>query len=316
MYRQLGALVALLGLALGVSPLPAADTKDATPSNTAPSKTGRAFLGVAVASTDKDSEEQGAVVRQVTPDSPAAKAGLREGDVITRIDGREIDSPHALINTLAKRHPGDNLSFKVLRDGKEQNVQVTLGQQTAARPTNPDEGDRPGRNQPGRPGRDRASAFLGVEAVSMDEMTPRLRKRLGISGQEGLVVMEVVGDSPADKAGLRHGDVITAVNGKEVENANQLREVINKAGVGKEVRLEVMRGSQKKELTAKLEEAPVDGFSMTPLPGLGENQSGYRGPLGLPLLPERARVQQLERRIQQLEERLRELEQNQNKGKK
>src|SRR5262249_40867858 len=153
---------------------------------------------------------QGPAVRRVTPDSPAARAGLQEGDVITRVDGRQVDDPQTLLNVLAQHKPGDKLKFQVQRDGKEKSLDVTLGTRPAA---------RAGEGLPGsRLPRERPTAFLGVQAVPMEELTPRLKERLGISAENGLVVMEVLPDSPAAKAGLRHGDVITGVNGLVTNN--------------------------------------------------------------------------------------------------
>jgi membrane-associated protease RseP (regulator of RpoE activity) len=112
-----------------------------------------------------------------------------------------------------------------------------------------------------------------------------------------VLVTEVVPETPAAKAGLESGDVITSVNGKAVSDPDMLRETIRASGVGKQVDLQVMRGGEKKEIKATLEEAPAEF-------GIGGPQGRYgQGPFL------RDPLQALERRIEQLEKRVRELEQ-------
>jgi serine protease Do len=297
MGKLFGAGAALLGLALAVSPSWGQANNKAAPNN---NQGNRAYLGAYIAATEENAAHQGAVVRQVTPNSPAAKAGLQDGDVITRVDGRQVEDPQTLLNVLAQHKPGEKLKFQVERDGKEKSMNVTLG----ARPAR--------RTAEGFPGaaarRERPTAFLGVQVVPMEELTPRLKERLGITGEQGLVVMEVLSDSPAAKAGLRHGDVITGVNGQEMTNPNQFRSAVTKAGPGKEVRLEVMRGKEKKEIDAKLGEAPVEGFGSLPLENFPDVGNVVPGRFVTPG-QEARRIQELQERVQQLEQRVQQLEQ-------
>jgi predicted metalloprotease with PDZ domain len=296
MSKLFGAGAALLGLALAVSPSWGQAPRTA-PNNT---RSNRAYLGAFIGATEEDAAHPGAVVRQVTPDSPAATAGLQNGDVITRVDGRQVEDPQTLLNVLAQHKPGDKLKFQVERAGKEKSLEVTLGSRPAR---------RPGEGAPGTPApRERPTAFLGVQVVPMEELTPRLKERLGISGEKGLVVMEVLPDSPAAKAGLRHGDVITALNGQEMTDANQFRSAITKAGAGKEVRLAVMRGKEKKDLDTKLGEAPLVGFGVLPQEGFPDLGNVVPGRFVTPSQEDR-RIQELQDRLQQLEKRVQQLEQ-------
>lgn len=258
----------------------------------------KASLGVMVGPPAPSGEQGGVAVLQVTPDSPAAKAGMKPGDVIVKAGDKTVKDFENLLNTLAQHKAGDKLALEVRRDGKEQKLTVTLGERTAAR-TPPAEGLP----------RQRATAFLGVQTQAV---TPELKSRLNLGADRGALVTEVVPDSPAAKAGLKTDDVITAVNGKEVADPRQLREAVRQAGVGKEVTLKVARGDKTQELKAKLEEAPGD-ISVAPLPP-GFRPEGFP-PFGgqPPFTPGdgQRRIQQLEKQLQDLEKRVRELEKKQ-----
>jgi predicted metalloprotease with PDZ domain len=310
MYKQLGVAAALVGLALATS-LPRAGPGGAA------AKTGaHPYLGVVVSPAPGDSEGQGVRVREVEPGSPAAKAGLRKGDVITRVDGREVEDPHALVNVLARHRPGETLTFQVMREGREKKLQVPLGQRRQSFSGIPPAGEQPEGRTESKSGAEKGMAFLGVEAVGMDELTPRFKKRMGISDEEGVVVLEVMPDSPAARAGLRHGDVITAVNGQKIKDAEQLRAAVRKAGAGKSVRLEVVRGTQKKEIDARLEEAPVGGFRMLPSGGLFDEGVNPLAGTGEGWRRAERLIERLERRVEDLEKRLNELEKGKSKSQK
>jgi serine protease Do len=296
MSKVIGAGAALLGLALAVSPSWGQAPK-AAPSKNA---NNRAFLGVFIGPTEENAAHQGAAVRRVTPDSPAARAGLQEGDVITRVDGRQVDDRQSLLNVLAQHKPGDKLKFQVQRDGKEKSLDVTLG----TRPS-----PRPGEGVPGAPGRRERPTFLGVQVVRMEELTPRMKERLGISGDEGLVVMEVLPDSPAAKAGLRHGDVITGVNGLVTNNLTQFRAATLTAGPSGKVHLDVTRGKEEKKIDATLAEAPLDGFGSLPPENFPDIRNVVPGRFVSPNPEETRQIRQLQERVQQLEKRVQQLEQ-------
>jgi len=253
----------MLALVPGVVSAPAwAETKPTT---------ARAFLGVSV-EAPKDAAGTGALVRAVTPDSPAAKAGLKTGDLIIKIDKQAVSDPKALVEGVAAHKPGDKLSVQLMRDGKEQTLHVTLAERTVGLPPSVREFLA-----------NKHGAFLGVRA---QDLTAAEKKRLDVTLEKGAVVMEVVSDSPAARAGLKPDDVITAVNGQAVANPEELRAAIQKVGAGKETTLKVMRGKEVKEIKASLDEMPL---------GLSE----LRG-----LNPE------LKRQIEEMQKRLREFEEH------
>jgi S1-C subfamily serine protease len=209
----------------------------------------RASLGIQVGAPASDHE--GVLVQKVFPGSAAASAGLKRGDEIQRVGNRQVEDYSELINTLARFHAGERVPIQVLRDGKQVTLNVKLrdGQNLGG-----GQNEQSTRSQQEPP-------YLGVLTAPVQELGQKMRNRLGIKSNQGLVVVEVVPDSPAARAGLHHGDVLVSVEGQKVNDARQLCQVLEKAGVGEEVNMEVMRGNEKKEIEAQLEPAPT-GFIM------------------------------------------------------
>jgi S1-C subfamily serine protease len=267
--------IALIGLLLA-----------ATLANAQAAERPRASLGVTIDPSRRGPEQVGIVVGEVTADGPAAKAGLKNGDVIVKVEGKPVNDFESLVNILANHKPGDKLSVQVRRGGKEEDLSVTLGERLARRPRAPG---------------GRTTAFLGVQT---QPLTPELKSRFNTTADKGTIITEVVPNSPAARAGLQPGDVIARLDGKDISTPEELREAVHGAGPGKEVTVQVQRGADKKELKAKLEETPGDvGFGV-PIPF-----PDGRPPLGrFPPVPDRQRIQQLEQRIEQLEKRVRDLE--------
>jgi serine protease Do len=235
----------------------------------------RPYLGILGEPAPAGAAQPGVFAREVDPGSPADKAGLKVGDEITKVGDKEVKDFDDLVNTLAKHKPGDKLAFHVLREGKERDLTVTLGERQPPRA--------------GRPVRIRPTAFLGVRT---ELLTPAEKTRLGVTADEGAVVMEVVPGSPAAQAGLQRDDVITTVNGKPVTDPMALRAAVSDAGAGKEVTLKVLRGRESKEIKAKLEESPADVLA----PPAFED--------GNPLRRLERRLDRLEKRVQELEDKL------------
>lgn len=254
-------------------------------------KAAHPYLGILV--SPAEGGESGIVVREVTADSPAAKAGLKSGDRIIKIEDQEVQDVERFLKTVASKKPGDKLTLRVVRAGQEQNITATLGE----RPGTP---EPPAFGRPDRPGFPRGPrpAFLGVQT---QPLTPELKQRLQAKTEAGVVVTEVVPNSPAAKAGLKPDDVITAVNDKTIRDPAQLRETIQQIGSGKEVTVQVARGNENLSLKAKLGEG---GFGLFRPPG------DERFPMldVESLFATARRVQELERRVEELEKRVRELE--------
>lgn len=259
----------------------------------------RAYLGIQPAPPAANSNA--IVIGDVDPNGPAGKAGLKSGDRIVRVDDQAPASLDAFTDMLSKHKPGDKLSFVVQRDGKEEKINVTLSERPA-------EGAPPAtdRNQGRERDRDQEAprAFLGV---AMQDMSPQLKQRLGVNVDQGVIVAEVTPNSPAAKAGLQNGDVITQANGKAITASRQLFDAIQQVGAGKEVNLKVARGSDTRDVKVTLAEPPAD-LGRTRIPGLGGPGSGFPR-IDIPRIGgDGDRMRALEKKIDDLEKRIQELE--------
>lgn len=160
-------------------------------------------------------KEEGALVAQVLPDSPGAKAGLRAGDVIVAYEGRAIAKAGDLPRLVADTPIGQTVTVQVLRDGKPLSVTALIAQ--VPEPQQRAEAATPARERLG---------------LAVQPLTPALAKQLGVPDTAGLVVAEVKDGSPAAEAGIQPGDVIVQVNRKPVRTVVDLRQALaaQKAG--------------------------------------------------------------------------------------
>lgn len=151
--------------------------------------------------------DQGVVITTVTPHSPAEKAGLKERDVITAVDGKKINDFSSLANAIGLRSPGDQVTISLLRDGDKKQVTATLGKASDVASA--------GSAATGGPISDR---LQGAQFGPLTDDNP-------LSGQvEGVVVTNVQRGSAAAEAGLRPGDVITSVNRHPISSVSQLHQ--------------------------------------------------------------------------------------------
>ncbi len=179
----------------------------------------RGWLGVqvqpvtaAIADSLGLNKAAGALVDQPEPNSPAAKAGVKVGDVITEVNGTPIKDARALAQQIARTAPGSSTKLTILRDGKTQNVEVTLAtmpkQQQEANAQPPQQRQEPSAEQ-----------HLGMNLAPAQDVEG--------TGKEGVVVLGVDPNSPAAQNGVETGDVILDVGGKAVQTPSQVREAIN-----------------------------------------------------------------------------------------
>jgi serine protease Do len=158
----------------------------------------------------------GALVSGIKPDTPVAKAGLRDGDVILTLNGQAVESANDLRLRISQTPPGTDVKLGVWRDGRSQDFSVTLG--TLPGETNAQE--KPGESSGG-----------GLEGVSVEELTPDTLQQLQLpEGTRGVVVTSVDPSSAAAAAGLDRGDVIQEVNHKPVHSVSEYKQAVAAAG--------------------------------------------------------------------------------------
>ncbi len=184
-------------------------------------KVTRGYIGALLQDVDpnlakafKLQNSNGAVITDVSSGTPAEKAGLKAGDVITEVNGEGVNDVASLRLRIASYAPGTAVKFHLLRDGRAQDTTVTLGE----RPAENDLRERGGR---GNRGGGEQGKHSSLEGVSVDDITPQIASELQLkSGTTGVVVTEVDESSAAAEAGLQRGDVIQQVNRVPVKSSN------------------------------------------------------------------------------------------------
>jgi serine protease Do len=203
-------------------------------------KSNAAFLGV----SSRKADAGGALVLEVTKSSPAEKAGLKKGDVITRLNDEKIESPEDLYETVHGLKPGDKVTVTFKRDGKEQTAPAVLGESKNAPFVYKYKYDY---QMPEMP------AFPGPESFVWGPMPPKL----GIKAQDaedgkGVNVLDITQGSAAEKAGLKKGDVITSYDGNEVNSANELVQQVREARDKSTVKVKILRSGKSQELEIRI----------------------------------------------------------------
>lgn len=213
--------------------------------------------------------ERGVLLERIVPDSPAAKGGLKDNDVITEINGQRVEGAAQFRRMIHEIPAGRSAQFTVWRDGRAQTISVTLGKSE-------DHGNTWFKTAP------RAFSFQLPKIEMPDiQVAPEMdwnygvlagsRPRLGIdaedlSGQfgtyfgapdgEGVLVREVNSGSPAEKAGVKSGDVITSLNGERIRSLGDLRERLAAKREEKTVKLGVLRNKSEMSISVEMPPAP------------------------------------------------------------
>ncbi|MEM7037496.1 MAG: PDZ domain-containing protein, partial [Bacteroidota bacterium] len=240
-------------------------------------KPGRAFLGV-----HYEMANGGSHVTRVVGDTPASKAGLERGDVITKVDGRTLTTLEDLADYIGKKKAGEKVSLTLRRDGKTKKVNVTLGER-----------DEKMFRQFGNQNMNFNFDFDGnnnfrlrnfnhhnYNATNEDPNRPmlgvtftRTREVTNINGEETVVenggeleITDVIDGTAAKNMGLKSGDVITGLNGAKVSSHDELTRMLKGMNAGDEIRVDYLRngstGSAKGTLTAA-KDVDMKGFGKT-----------------------------------------------------
>ncbi len=190
-------------------------------------KVTRGYIGAYLQDVDpnlakafKLSSNNGVVITKIDPDTPAAKAGLKEGDVVTQVNGNEVIDTQGLRNSIASMAPGTTIKMHVIRNGNPTDVNVTLAERPAdltARSTHQRNGEQ-------------GNSQGGLEGVDVENLNPDIARQLQLpASTTGVVVTDVDQASAAAEAGLQRGDVVEQVNRQPVKNSSDFNKLVSEA---------------------------------------------------------------------------------------
>lgn len=180
--------------------------------------------------------EKGILITEVLEESPAAKAGLKQGDIIVKLSGKEVVSNEAFRNAVSLMAPGTEIELVIFRDGKEEKLTVEIGSLSESKfATKTSE----------------IGKQLGLAIVAIDS---DIARQLGVKGEQGVVVAEVTPDSPAEYAGIKPGMVILSVNRVEVNAVPEFNEALKETEQTKAARLLIKTGRMAQYVVLKLKD--------------------------------------------------------------
>ena len=189
-------------------------------------KVTHAFIGVQISDVTPDNAKffridkaEGAVITEVEPDAPGAKAGLHTGDVITELDGKPVTDAGELQMVVGQKRPGDTIHLQIVRDSKPTSISVTLEALGGGKGTETG-GDEHGKGRWG---------------LRLADLTPDVRNEVQAEGSiHGAIVEDVLPGSPADNAGLQRGDVIMEVNRHPVKSVAEVAQDLSNVPNGQD----------------------------------------------------------------------------------
>jgi serine protease Do len=205
----------------------------------------RAYLGIVLQPVDKEladalglEKQEGILISEVMKDSPAAKAGLLQGDIIVQYNNKTIKNVTKFRNEVAMMNPGSDIKLKILRNNKPMNLTVTLGTQSE--------------------GEEISAEVIQKLGIEIENMTPEIASKLGYTADvDGIVISKVKPGSPAAMAGLRPTYLITGVavslnNQKKVKNVAEFQAALKEIGDKKHIILIVRHQNFQRYYTIKV----------------------------------------------------------------
>jgi serine protease Do len=250
------------------------------------------YLGVSPENIDKEnmseyglSSPRGVGISNVSQGSPAERAGLKKGDVILQFDNEPVTSSRKLLRLIGEAAPEQTVRLTIVRNNSEQQLTVKLGEREdstrAYRTLITPRGERGELfRQPRIPQvwNDTPGAFaygFGSNrrvGVTTTPLTKQLADFFGVSGGQGLLITSISDNSPASKAGLRAGDVITEMNGEKLDSADDFVRALNRKDEG-EVTLTIIRDKSQRTIKVMPERRPALNFNLSellPAPGVSQ----------------------------------------------
>lgn len=246
-----------------------------------------AFLGVQLAEVPEAVAEHfelkgGAMVNEVFPGSPAEKAGLKRRDLILAIDGKNVEGPAFLQEAIRGHKPGDTVSLEVRRGDQTLKVDAQLGSREAPAESEEKKEEKKLELKKPEPG------FLGIR---FSPVPPVLAEHLNLEEGRGVIVDDVLPDSPAAKAKITKRDVIVSLAGKEIQQPREVYDLLKERKEGEEIQIELIHKGTRQKISAVLGARPKGAsFDLPeeprwrrffkPYPG-SPDRSWYRGRLHL-----------------------------------
>jgi serine protease Do len=212
-------------------------------------KVTRGSIGVSFTPSDTDKARallkannatDGVFVQQVAPGGPSEKAGIKDGDIITSINGKPVRDGNDLVNTVTATPVGNSLNIGVLRDGKRENFKVVVGDLAQVFP------DRFGSGK----AQDEPGKVEGTQArfgMTIQNLTSAQRQNMGIKQDGGVQIATVEPNSFAEDIGLMGKDILMAINNQKVNSVDDVRRIQNTLKPGDAVALRILRQGRNQE---------------------------------------------------------------------
>lgn len=205
-------------------------------------------------------ENSGVMINDVVDDSPAQKAGLQDGDVILEFQGKVVGGNADLTRAVRSAGAGEKIELLVLRGGKEEKIQVELGEAKSGFSW---VGAGDGRSFTFKKGDGGHEVLVmaddrGFLGVNLEDLEGQLADYFEVKDGQGVLITAVTGDGPAARAGLKAGDVVVKLDGKSVGSSAELRKALAGTEPGQEVAVQVVRRGKDSSFQVTLGELPED----------------------------------------------------------